>query len=48
VPELRVLIARLLLRPPTRRAFIFAWSDWRRRHQINAAIAHYKHQRTQL
>jgi hypothetical protein len=48
VPEIRVLIAKLLLQHPLSRRFILAWSDWRRRHQISAAKAHYKRQKTQL
>ena len=42
VPEIRYLLARLLLRPPVGTAFVFAWSIWRRTHQFNAARAHYK------
>jgi hypothetical protein len=42
VPEIRYLLARLLLRPPVGIAFVFAWSVWRRTHQLNAARAHYK------
>ena len=42
VPEFRHLLARLLLRPPTRRAYVLAWSLWRRRHQLSAALAHYR------
>jgi hypothetical protein len=42
VPEIRHLLARLLLRPPISPAFIIAWSLWRRRHQANAALAHYR------
>lgn len=42
MPEIRYLLARLLLRPPTGTFFIIAWSLWRRQHQLNAAIAHYK------
>jgi hypothetical protein len=49
VPEIRYLLARLLLRPPVAKAFVFAWSVWRRIHQLNAAKAHYKTQKkTQL
>jgi len=44
VPEIRYLIARLLLRPPSRPAFVFAWSRWRRHHQARAARAHYRAQ----
>ena len=49
VPEIRYLLARLLLRPPIRTRFIMAWSLWRRKHQAKAAAAHYRHQaKTQL
>ena len=50
VPEIRYLLARLLLRPPTGRAFVIAWSLWRRRHQAAATAAHYKkrHPKAQL
>lgn len=40
--EIRYLLARLILKPPTGTAFILAWSLWRRQHQCSAAIAHYK------
>jgi len=36
VPEIRYLLARLLLRSPGKSAFIMAWSLWRRRHQADA------------
>jgi hypothetical protein len=42
VSEIRYLIARLLLTAPIRPSFILAWSFWPRKHQANAAIAHYK------
>ncbi len=42
VPEIRILIARLLLPPVARPAFILAWSGWRRGHQLAAAQAHYR------
>jgi hypothetical protein len=48
VLEMRAMIAKLLLRPPLRRRFLLAWSDWRRRHQITAAKAHYQTQQMQL
>jgi hypothetical protein len=49
VPEIRYLLARILLRPPLGKAFIIAWSLWRRTHQLSAASAHYKkRQETQL
>ena len=44
VPEIRYLLARLLLRPPRRARFIMAWSLWRRKHQAKAAAAHYRRQ----
>ena len=49
VPEIRYLLARVLLRPPIRTRFIMAWSVWRRQHQAKAAAAHYRRQaKTQL
>ena len=49
VPEIRYLLARVLLRPPVRTRFIMAWSLWRRQHQAKAAAAHYRrHVKTQL
>jgi hypothetical protein len=42
VPEIRYLLARILLLPPTQRPFIIAWSLWRRRHQAIATVYHYK------
>jgi hypothetical protein len=42
VPEIRYLLARLLLRPSISTTFIIAWSLWRRQHQADAALAHYK------
>jgi hypothetical protein len=49
VPEIRYLLARLLLRPPIATPFILAWSFWRRTHQLSAAAAHYKKRKqTQL
>jgi hypothetical protein len=40
-PEIKVLVARLVFPPQVRRAFVFAWSLWRRLHQARAAEAHY-------
>jgi len=40
VPEIRYLIARLLLVPIVRTSFILNWSRWRRTHQAKAASAH--------
>jgi hypothetical protein len=49
VPEIRYLLARLLLRPPRRARFVMAWSLCRRKHQAKAAAAHYRRQtKTQL
>jgi hypothetical protein len=44
VPEIRYLIARLLLRSLNSFCFILAWSRWRRRHQAAAARAQYRAQ----
>ena len=49
VPEIRYLLARVLLRPPIGTRFIMAWSLWRRQHQAKAAAVHYRrHAKTQL
>ena len=49
VPEIRYLLARLLLKPPNSTAFVMQWSLWRRKHQLEATKAHYKsRQKTQL
>jgi hypothetical protein len=48
VPEIRYLLARLMLRPPITATAIMAWSIWRRQHQLKAAMAHYKHHQMQL
>ena len=48
VPEIRTLIAKLLLQPPVRTPFILAWSAWRRAHQLAATKAHYKSREAQL
>jgi len=42
VPEIRYLLARILIFPPTQKPFIMAWSVWRRRHQCAATFSHYK------
>jgi hypothetical protein len=42
VPEIRYLIARLLLVPISSFRFILDWSSWRRHHQAAAARAHYR------
>jgi hypothetical protein len=42
VPEIRYLIARILIFPPTQKPFIIAWSLWRRRHQAAATFSHYR------
>ena len=41
VPEIRYLLARMLIFPPTQKPFIIAWSLWRRRHQAAATTSHY-------
>ncbi len=41
VPEIRYLLARLLIFPPTQKPYIIAWSLWRRRHQATATLCHY-------
>ena len=48
VPEIARLIERLLFPPPKRKTFIVNWSLWRRKHQANAATAHYKCREIQL
>ena len=42
VAEIRSLIAKLLMPPLLKPTFILAWSHWRRKHQAQAMIAHYK------
>jgi hypothetical protein len=42
VPEIRYLLARLVLTTPPRATFVIAWSFWRRRHQAAATKCHYK------
>jgi hypothetical protein len=42
VPEIRYLLARLVLITPSRATFVIAWSFWRRRHQAVATQWHYK------
>jgi hypothetical protein len=41
-PEIKTILARLLFPPLVLRAFVFAWSLWRRIHQARAAEAHYR------
>jgi hypothetical protein len=48
VPEIRYLMARLMLRPPIATGAVMVWSLWRRRHQLSAAKAHYKRHKMQL
>jgi hypothetical protein len=48
LPEIRYLLARLLLRAAPTVHFVLAWSLWRRRHQAQAAKAHYQRQQAQL
>jgi hypothetical protein len=40
--ELRTLIAKLVIPPRTRAAFVWHWSQWRRQHQTAAATSHRK------
>ena len=42
VPEIRYLLARILIFPPTHKPFVIAWSLWRRRHQATATLSHYR------
>ena len=42
VPEIRNLMARLLLQPIVRAAFVIRWSRWRCNHQAMAARYHYQ------
>ena len=42
VPEIRHLLARLLLKPIADVGFVYEWSQWRRKHQAEAAKAHYR------
>jgi hypothetical protein len=44
VPEIRYLIARLLIKPILRPSFVLAWSRWRRQHQAGATDAHRRRQ----
>lgn len=48
MPEIRYLLARLLLRPPISASFVIEWSLWRRQHQADAAIAHKRRSNAQL
>lgn len=41
-PEIRSLIAKLLLPLRTHPAFVWAWSRWRCEHQTSAATSHQK------
>jgi hypothetical protein len=42
VPEIRYLLARLVIFAPTPKPFIIAWSLWRRRYQAAATLCHYR------
>lgn len=42
VAEIRTLVMRLIMRKLHSQTFIFAGSLWRRRHQAQAMIVHYK------
>jgi hypothetical protein len=44
VPEILTVVTRLLYPKSPEPDRIIAWSLWRRTHQKNAAIAHYKRQ----
>ena len=49
VPEIRYLLARLVIHPRIQKPFIMTWSLWRRQHQAAATVSHYKqHVKTQL
>jgi len=48
MPEIRSLIAKLLLPARAGPAFIWAWSQWRRAHQLTAAIYHRRRHKMQL
>jgi hypothetical protein len=41
-PEIRSLIAKLVLTIRTHPAFVWAWSRWRREHQAQAALSHWR------
>ena len=42
VPEIRQVLARLLLKAVPDVYFVLAWSRWRRRHQAEAAKSHHR------
>ena len=42
MPEIRQVVARLLLKAVPDIYFVLAWSRWRRRHQAEAAKSHYR------
>ena len=48
VPEVRRLLCRLVWNtiPPPEQTLV--WSDWRRRHQMQAKRSHYKRRSAQL
>jgi hypothetical protein len=48
MPEIRSLIAKLLLPARAGPAFVWAWSHWRRAHQLTAAIYHRRRHKMQL
>jgi hypothetical protein len=48
VPEIRHLLARLLIKPVESVVFVYAWSRWRRQHQAEAAKAHYRKRGVEL
>jgi len=45
VPEIRYLLARPLIFPPTQKPYIIACSPWGRRHQAAATLCHYARRR---
>lgn len=47
-PEVKRLLAKLLLQQKTSAAFVWLWSRWRRDHQAKAAISHRKRKNMQL
>ncbi len=49
VPEIRHLLAKLIINAKTHPAFVWAWSRGRRAHHTAAALCHRKqHDKTQL
>jgi hypothetical protein len=48
VPEIRNLMARLLLQPIVKATFVVRWLQWRCRHQAMAARCHYRRRGPEL